>query len=97
MISLSWFLTIFLSVMPFESAVNIVDCFFYDGAKVVFQVALTVLVKNRDALIQCKDDGEAMTVLSFYLEHIINKDATLPHMLHAISNTVPTTVTPVIN
>lgn len=37
-ISLSWFLTIFLSVMPTGSAVNIMDCFFYDGAKVIFQV-----------------------------------------------------------
>ncbi|KMQ95815.1 tbc1 domain family member 9 [Lasius niger] len=36
-ISLSWFLTIFLSVMPTSSAVNIMDCFFYDGAKVIFQ------------------------------------------------------------
>lgn len=37
-ISLSWFLTIFLSVMPTSSAVDIMDCFFYDGAKVIFQV-----------------------------------------------------------
>lgn len=39
-ISLSWFLTIFLSVMPTSSAVNIMDCFFYDGAKVIFQVII---------------------------------------------------------
>lgn len=38
-ISLSWFLTIYLSVMPYQCAVNIVDCFFYDGAKVLFQVS----------------------------------------------------------
>lgn len=83
MISLSWFLTIFLSVMPFASAVNIVDCFFFDGAKVVFQVALAVLEANKDALMQCKDDGEAMTVLSKYLESVMNYDATLPHMMHS--------------
>lgn len=39
MISLSWFLTIFLSVMPYESALYILDCFFYDGAKVIFIVS----------------------------------------------------------
>lgn len=39
MISLSWFLTIFISVMPYESALHILDCFFYDGAKVIFMVS----------------------------------------------------------
>lgn len=38
MISLSWFLTIFLSVMPYSSALSIIDCFFYDGARVIFIV-----------------------------------------------------------
>lgn len=39
-ISLSWFLTLFLSVMPFDSAVLLVDCFFYEGIKVIFQVVV---------------------------------------------------------
>ncbi|XP_077979306.1 TBC1 domain family member 9-like isoform X2 [Glandiceps talaboti] len=85
MISLSWFLTIFLSVMPFESAVNIIDCFFYDGAKVIFQIALEILEANKDKLLDCTDDGEAMTVLGDYLENVANKDATLPHMPHTSS------------
>lgn len=34
MISLSWFLTIFLTVMDSGVAVNIMDCFFIDGGKV---------------------------------------------------------------
>lgn len=62
-ISLSWFLTLFLSVMPFESAVVIVDCFFYEGIKVILQVALAVLDANMDQLLDCSDEGEAMTVL----------------------------------
>lgn len=65
-ISLSWFLTLFLSVMPFESAVVVVDCFFFDGIKVIFQLALSVLHANIHQLLGCKDDGEAMTVLGRY-------------------------------
>ncbi|CAG2100341.1 unnamed protein product [Medioppia subpectinata] len=85
MISLSWFLTIFLSVMPFESAIHIADCFFYDGAKVVFSVALNILASNSEALMAAKDDGEAMTVLSGYLENISNRDAKIPHIVHSVA------------
>ncbi|XP_034194602.1 TBC1 domain family member 8/9 isoform X2 [Osmia lignaria lignaria] len=73
-ISLSWFLTIFLSVMPTSSAVNIMDCFFYDGAKVIFQIALTVLEWNQDKLLNCRDDGEAMQLLTDYLGGVYNDD-----------------------
>uniref|UniRef100_A0A672I233 TBC1 domain family member 9 n=1 Tax=Salarias fasciatus TaxID=181472 RepID=A0A672I233_SALFA len=81
-ISLSWFLTLFLSVMPFESAVVVVDCFFYDGIKVIFQLALSVLHANIHQLLSCKDDGEAMTVLGRYLDSVTNKDSTLPPIPH---------------
>ncbi|XP_058791505.1 TBC1 domain family member 9 isoform X2 [Phymastichus coffea] len=73
-ISLSWFLTIFLSVMPTSSAVDIMDCFFYDGAKVIFQVALTVLEWNQEKLLKCHDDGEAMQLLTDYLGGVFNDE-----------------------
>ncbi|KAI5625140.1 TBC1 domain family member 9, partial [Silurus asotus] len=81
-ISLSWFLTLFLSVMPFESAVVVVDCFFYEGIKLIFQLALSVLDANIYQLLNCKDDGEAMTVLGRYLDSVTNKDSTLPPIPH---------------
>ena len=34
MISLSWFLTLFFSVLDFKVALNIIDCVFFDGPKV---------------------------------------------------------------
>lgn len=77
MISLSWFLTLFLSVMRFSSAVSIMDCFFFDGAKVLFQVGLATLDANRNKLLAVQDDGEAMTVLGNYLAHVTNRDSTM--------------------
>ncbi|XP_044755659.1 TBC1 domain family member 9 isoform X1 [Coccinella septempunctata] len=74
MISLSWFLTIFLCVMPYESAVNIMDCFFYDGSKVIFQIALKLLEMNQDQLFKCRDEGEAMQLLSDFLNGVYNDD-----------------------
>lgn len=63
-ISLSWFLTLFLSIMPLESAVNVVDCFFYDGIKAIFQLGLAVLEANAEDLCGSKDDGQALMILS---------------------------------
>ncbi|XP_029283098.1 TBC1 domain family member 9B isoform X2 [Cottoperca gobio] len=81
-ISLSWFLTLFLSVMPFDSAVLLVDCFFYEGIKVIFQVALAVLHDNMDALLSCNDEGEAMTILGRYLDNVVNKQTVAPPIPH---------------
>ncbi len=50
-VSLSWFLTLFISVLPIESAVNVVDCFFYDGIKAILQLGLAVLDYNMDSLL----------------------------------------------
>ncbi|XP_039629902.1 TBC1 domain family member 9B isoform X1 [Polypterus senegalus] len=81
-ISLSWFLTLFLSVMPFESAVVVVDCFFYEGIKMIFQVSLAVLHSNMESLLNCNDEGEAMTILGRYLDNIVNKHTVSPPIPH---------------
>ncbi|CAF4253380.1 unnamed protein product, partial [Adineta steineri] len=52
-ISLSWFLTLFICVMPFDSALYVMDIFFYDGIKVLFQLALTILKENEERLLKC--------------------------------------------
>ncbi|XP_017136755.1 TBC1 domain family member 9 isoform X1 [Drosophila miranda] len=78
MISISWFLTIFMSVISYESSLHILDCFFYEGAKIIFMVALQIIEWNRDKLLKCQDDGEAMLVLQNYLEGIYNPDYQVP-------------------
>ena len=60
--------------MPFDSAVYLMDCFFYDGAKVMFQLSLTILQENKDALLSCNEEGDAITVLSTFLSKIENSD-----------------------
>lgn len=74
-VSLSWFLTLFLSIMPLESAVHVVDCFFYDGIKAVFQLGLAVLEASAPDLCRCADDGQALMILSRFLDHIKNEDS----------------------
>lgn len=74
MITISWFLTIFISVISYESSLHIIDCFFYDGAKIIFIIALQILEWNKDVLLKCQDDGESMMALSTFLQGIYNPD-----------------------
>jgi hypothetical protein len=53
--------------MPFDSAVYLIDCFFYDGAKVLFMFALNVLAHNKQELLDCKDEGDSISLLAKYL------------------------------
>jgi hypothetical protein len=70
MITLSWFLTVFLSVLPYQTAVYVMDGFFCEGARVIFQLTLTILSNNEKYLVNCPDDGEAMMKLTGYLTQV---------------------------
>ncbi|KAK5860663.1 hypothetical protein PBY51_022124 [Eleginops maclovinus] len=74
-VSLSWFLTLFLSVLPFHSAVRVVDCFFFHGIKAIFQLGLAALDANAAALSACTDDGQALMILSSFLDQVGSEES----------------------
>ncbi|KAM7380087.1 hypothetical protein PAMP_003406 [Pampus punctatissimus] len=77
-VSLSWFLTIFLSVLPFRSAVCVVDSFFLHGIKAIFQLGLAVLEANAAQLSASTDEGQALMILTSFLEQVGYEETSCP-------------------
>ena len=55
--SLPWFMSLYISSMPLVFAFRLIDCFFFFGPKVLFQVGLAILRINGEELLATTDDG----------------------------------------
>ncbi|KAM6970593.1 TBC1 domain family member 8 [Aplochiton taeniatus] len=95
-ISLSWFLTLFVSVLPFRSAVCVVDCFFYHGIKAIFQLGLAVLEANAMQLCASPDDGSALMILTGFLDNIRNDEEVSTQPSSSLPGEVPDASSPAI-
>ncbi|KAI8903108.1 rab-GTPase-TBC domain-containing protein [Gorgonomyces haynaldii] len=67
---LPWFLTLYVNSFPLPFALRIMDCFFLEGARVLFQIGLAILKINGDQILKVKDDGELMNVLKQYFANL---------------------------
>ncbi|KAF9420202.1 hypothetical protein BGZ94_009182 [Podila epigama] len=74
---LPWFLSLFINSMPLVYAFRVLDCFFYEGPKVLFQISLAILKVNGDELLATRDDGAFMDVLKKYFTTL--DDSAFPH------------------
>lgn len=54
-ITTKWFVCLFAEVLPIETTLRIWDCLFYEGTKIIFRVALTLIKRNKDNLLACQD------------------------------------------
>ncbi|KAK6461844.1 GTPase activating protein [Scheffersomyces coipomensis] len=69
-VSLPWFLSLYLSSMPLVFAFRILDVFFLQGPKTLFQVALAVLKINGEQLLQTEDDGSFISIIKDYFQEL---------------------------
>ena len=70
-----WFLCIYLNTLSLPIATKILDCFFLEGPKILFWVAMAVLTVNEKALIeQGRDDDIFVAVLKDYFSRLAVAD-----------------------
>ncbi|CAH2353287.1 GTPase-activating protein GYP2 [[Candida] railenensis] len=67
-VSLPWFLSLYLSSMPLVFAFRIIDVFFLQGPKTLFQVALAIIKLNGEELLKTEDDGTFIQILKNYFQ-----------------------------
>ncbi|XP_074048189.1 growth hormone-regulated TBC protein 1 isoform X1 [Macrotis lagotis] len=47
-----WFICLFIDILPVETVLRIWDCLFYEGSKVIFRVALTLIKQNQASILE---------------------------------------------
>ncbi|XP_051782191.1 growth hormone-regulated TBC protein 1-A isoform X1 [Erpetoichthys calabaricus] len=50
-----WFICLFVDVLPVETVLRIWDCLFYEGSKILFRVALTLIKHNQTTILQARN------------------------------------------
>ncbi|EFX02399.1 GTPase activating protein [Grosmannia clavigera kw1407] len=69
-VSLPWFLSLYINSMPLVFAFRVLDVFFVEGPKVLFQVGLAILRINGEELLDAADDGAFISVLKTYFSRL---------------------------
>lgn len=69
-VSLPWFLSLYINSMPLVFAFRVLDVFFVEGPKVLFQVGLAILRINGEELLDSTDDGAFISVLKSYFSRL---------------------------
>lgn len=69
-VSLPWFLSLYINSIPLTFAFRVLDVFFLEGPKVLFQVGLAILRINGEELLDAADDGTFISVLKGYFARL---------------------------
>lgn len=80
-VSLPWFLSLYINSIPLVLAFRVLDCFFLEGPRVLFQVGLGILKINGELLLSATDDGSVIEILKSYF--LVLDDSAYPNAMDA--------------
>ena len=59
----SWFMSLFIGTLPVECVLRVWDCFFFEGSKTLFRVALTIFKSGEQDIREISDPMEVFQVV----------------------------------
>nr|GME14423.1 TBC1 domain family member 2A-like [Ipomoea batatas] len=69
-----WFLCLFSKSLPSETTLRVWDVLFYEGAKVLFHVALAIFKMNEEELLLTHHVGDVINIIQRKTHHLFDPD-----------------------
>ncbi|RAL41863.1 unnamed protein product [Cuscuta campestris] len=74
LVSTEWFLCLFSKSLPSETTLRVWDVLFYEGAKVLFHVALAIFKMNEEELLLTHHVGDVINIIQRSTHHLFDPD-----------------------
>lgn len=58
LVCMKWFVCLYLDILPIETTLRVWDCLFYEGPKILFRVALTLVLQNSEVILSARDSSQ---------------------------------------
>ena len=59
----SWYLTCFINILSYDKILRIMDCFLFEGSKIIHRISLGILAINHDNILRSDNAADVMGVL----------------------------------
>jgi len=59
----SWYLTCFINVLSYDKILRIMDCFLFEGSKIIHRICLGILAIKRNNILSCNSVADIMVAL----------------------------------
>ncbi|KAI9082410.1 hypothetical protein K1719_035833 [Acacia pycnantha] len=92
LVATEWFLCLFSKSLPSETTLRVWDVVFYEGAKVMFNVALAIFKMKEDELLLTHHVGEVIDILQRTTHHLFDPDDLLTVAFDKIGSMTTNTI-----
>ncbi|OIT01765.1 PREDICTED: TBC1 domain family member 2B-like [Nicotiana attenuata] len=87
-----WFLCLFSKSLPSETTLRVWDVLFYEGAKVLFHVALAIFKMNEEELLVAHHVGDVISIIQRSTHHLFDPDDLLTVAFDKVGFMTTTTI-----